>query len=436
MPTVLPTSGEYGSARANYVRDQLNRALDRWWAFGELPPLALLRDGLLLLEAGGSATESQRTLLLRAALAYGKGVQTALRHQSDPERVALVLVEALLDWSPPLSLRNINPILKGNKDVREALVVELERSLVLLTVETKRRAQVVYDELMQAPIPGRDVQQPLTATLITKTQRWLRQLILILLLLAITGFVFWQQRQSTPDDMVEIPMGNYLLLSAEGSLVGSTSMRLDAFFIDRFEVTNRAYRTCVEDGPCPWPVSSNSATHANYFSDPAFNEYPVINVTQPMAALYCSWQEKRLPSAGEWQVAASAAPATNQVFRFPWGQTFDPQRTNSESTHFGDTIAVGSFRPAGDSPTGAADMAGNVAEWTATLVPETQAGQAQAPEIEATDIEAAKLEAVVKGGAYASPAHELIVGAESHVEVGAARPELGFRCARSHLSGR
>ena len=97
---------------------------------------------------------------------------------------------------------------------------------------------------------------------------------------------------------------------------------------------------------------------------------------------------------------------------------------------------MGSFRPAGDSPTGAADMAGNVAEWTATLVPETQAGQAQAPEIEATAIEAAKLEAVVKGGAYASPAHELIVGAESHVEVGAARPELGFRCARSHLSGR
>jgi formylglycine-generating enzyme required for sulfatase activity len=435
-PTVLQTSGDFGNARGNYVRDQLNRALDRWWAFGELPPVALLRDGLLLLEAGGSATESQRTLLLRAALAYGRGIQTALRHQSDPDRVALVLVEALLDWSPPLSLRDVNPILKRDQDVRAAFVIELQRGLVLLTGEPKRRAQVVFDELMQVPIPSHGDQLPHTATLVTSTQRWLRQFILILLLLAFVGFVFWQQRQSTPDDMVEIPAGSYLLLSAEGLVVNSISIRLDAFFIDRFEVTNRAYRTCVEDGPCPWPVRSDSTTRANYFSDPAFNEYPVVNVTQQMAALYCSWQEKRLPSAGEWQVAASAAPATNQAFRFPWGQSFDPQRTNSESTHFGDTIVVGSFRPGGDSPTGAADMAGNVAEWTATLVPVAQAEQTQAPETEVTKIEAAMTQAVVKGGSYASPENALIVGAESYVKVGVATPELGFRCARSHLSGR
>src|SRR4029078_9124970 len=53
---------QFDVARGNFIRDQLDRALEHWWAKGDLPPLLLLRDALLMLEGGGSGTESQRTL--------------------------------------------------------------------------------------------------------------------------------------------------------------------------------------------------------------------------------------------------------------------------------------------------------------------------------------------------------------------------------------
>lgn len=428
----VPAGGHFGPARGNTIRDQLDRALDRWWALGEIPSVALLRDGLLWLQAGGSATESQRTLLLRSALAYGRGIQTALRHQVDVERVALVLSEALVEWQPPFLPEELDVLLGPREDVRAALVAELQQSRVLLTGEPRRRAQMALAVFAGAESGGLGRESYRFSAFESApppARRWLRKLLLVLLLIALLGFVFWQQRQSLPNGMVTVPDGSYFLPKAGEALADVESMHIGAFAIDRFEVTNRAYRTCVERGICSWPVRPGSATRAAYFTDPAFNDFPVVNVTQPMAARYCAWQDKRLPTAAEWQIAASLAPATNQLFRFPWGESFDPQRTNSSATEFGDTIVVGSFRPAGDSPTGAADMAGNVAEWTATVVSVGQSFGVETPQTEGN--KETTLEAVVKGGSFASEIESLTAGAEMYVEIETATPELGFRCAVS-----
>lgn len=409
-----------GAAKENYIRDQLDRSLDRWWALGELPPTPLLRDALLMLEAGGSVSESQRTLILRAALAYGRGVVTALRHQIDTERVALVLAEALVEWEVPLEAEGVAALVGGNAPVLAYLRGELERSRVLLTGEPRRRAhralEVLESEEVSAGIAAPLTSPPLPSvpTLPVGRQR-IRQILLLLLLLALVGFVLWQRRQQTPEGMIAMPAAAYALLGAEESSVPQ-SAQLDAFFIDRFEVTNREYRSCVAQGKCKWPLDRDGATRVDYFTNPAFDGYPVVYISQPMAAAYCVWQGKRLPTAGEWQAAASVSLATGQAFRFPWGATFEAQRTNSAAGLYDDTMPVGTFRPAGDSPSGAVDMAGNVAEWTATL----EAG---------SDV----TRAIVKGGSFASLDGELAVGAERTVEVGIGLAEVGFRCARSHL---
>ncbi len=88
------------ASRSAGVSRDLDAALERWWARGELLPQPLLRDGLLVLEAGQPLSESQHTLILRSALAYGRGMLTALAHQTDPERTAEVIKEALLDPRP------------------------------------------------------------------------------------------------------------------------------------------------------------------------------------------------------------------------------------------------------------------------------------------------------------------------------------------------
>jgi hypothetical protein len=85
-PMVAAFTGPQAAPRIDAVRRNLDLALDGWWRSGALPAPALLRDGLLLLEAGNPLDEAQRSLLLRAALAHRRGVLTALRYQTDPER--------------------------------------------------------------------------------------------------------------------------------------------------------------------------------------------------------------------------------------------------------------------------------------------------------------------------------------------------------------
>ena len=82
--------------RGEYIRQSLESAINLWWERHELPNADLLRDGLVYLEQGGQLSEGQRAILLRAALSYAKGVRTALRHQTNPERTAVLLNDSLL----------------------------------------------------------------------------------------------------------------------------------------------------------------------------------------------------------------------------------------------------------------------------------------------------------------------------------------------------
>lgn len=97
--------------------------------------------------------------------------------------------------------------------------------------------------------------------------------------------------------------------------------------------------------------------------------HPVVDVSWYEACEYCEWMSQmtgkfiRLPSEAEWEKAARG----DQDKRFyPWGDAFDPVRCNSRELGLNDTTPVGIF-PAGASPYGCLDMAGNVWEWTRSL---------------------------------------------------------------------
>ena len=148
---------------------------------------------------------------------------------------------------------------------------------------------------------------------------------------------------------------------------------LDAYWIDKTEVTTGMYQLCVEAGGCKEPGNKSSHAYDSYYGDPEFENYPMIRVDWNMARTYCEWADRRLPTEAEWEKAARG----ENDWTFPWGDDFDGSLLNycdasctldwansSFDDGYEDVAPVGSF-PSDESVYGVQDMAGNVLEWVA-----------------------------------------------------------------------
>ena len=136
---------------------------------------------------------------------------------------------------------------------------------------------------------------------------------------------------------------------------------LDAYWIDRTEVTNGMYGLCVAEGVCEAPIRPVYTTRDVYFGDPAYAAHPVLGVLWESARAYCEWAGRRLPTEAEWEKAARSWDGR----MFPWGnEEPDCTRANFYNGSFcvGWTSPVGSY-PAAPATLDLYDMAGNVWEW-------------------------------------------------------------------------
>jgi len=130
---------------------------------------------------------------------------------------------------------------------------------------------------------------------------------------------------------------------------------LDAFWVDQTEVTNAQVERCVQAGACEVREEMSG------YDPQGKPDYPVV-ATWSQAQAYCGRVGGRLPTEAEWEKAARGTDGR----RWPWGNA-RPDCTLSNSfgkdgSCAGAATAVGSY-PAGASPYGALDMAGNVEEW-------------------------------------------------------------------------
>jgi len=201
------------------------------------------------------------------------------------------------------------------------------------------------------------------------------------------------------------------------------SVTLDAFWIDRTEVTNSQYARCVADGTCSPPLSG-SLTHESYYGDSQFDEFPVIYVNWSDADTYCRWAGGRLPTEAEWEYAARG-PDGNV---YPWGSDPPDDTLLNYNWNVGDTTQVGSY-PRGASWVGAMSMAGNVQEWVADWYGEYPSGPQTSPKgPETGDYK------VVRGSSYDHDV-EWVRAALRFNNHPAARPQVtGFRCVVASTS--
>ena len=211
------------------------------------------------------------------------------------------------------------------------------------------------------------------------------------------------------------------------------TITLEAYFIDQFEVTNSNYAECVNTGTCKLPSDVENFKVNNYFLNPNYTDFPVVNVTWSDARMYCSWRGIRLPTEAEWEKAAHG----NTRRLYPWGDTFDGSKLNfcdincdRDYAHpnfddgYATTAPVGSYTKAG-SPYGAYDMAGNVWEWVADWYDIYPSGNQNASQY------FGQVFRVLRGGAwnysgfFASTVHRF------YRDPTDARPFIGFRCAKT-----
>lgn len=211
---------------------------------------------------------------------------------------------------------------------------------------------------------------------------WALALILVVLVLGACGKKEEAQPQTetaapavdapkiTPGEMVLIPAGEYIVGTNEPNPENKKEftnaypehkVKLPAFWIDKYEVTGKEYLEFSINTSYVAEGEAEGKTWRTFFSPERANN-PVTYITFKDAEAYCKGVGKRLLTEEEWE-AAARGPKGN---RYPWGNDWDPTKSNTLEAGFRSPVDVGKFE--GDvSPFGVRDMFGNVQEWTATI---------------------------------------------------------------------
>ena len=243
----------------------------------------------------------------------------------------------------------------------------------------------------------------------------------------------------TPGDMVLIPGGSFSMGCDQSRQLNTCvsdqlplhTLYISPFKIDRFEVTNAQYAECVNKGACQPPAFASSATRPDYYFNPTFANYPVVNVSWQDAQTYCTWAGKRLPTEAEWERSARGDGSWGL---YPWGnQTPDCSLANYYS-NLGycaqDTLAVGSMT-AGMNSFGIFDLSGNVTEWVADWYSPYYYRKSPENNPPGPDPSILNPRRVARGGSWEDKAYRIRLSMRLMYPESTTSTTIGFRCAAS-----
>jgi len=177
---------------------------------------------------------------------------------------------------------------------------------------------------------------------------------LLLLALLISSIL---QSQEIPVNMVMIPSGEFIMGKNSGNPTDwqpEHKVYIDAFCMDKYEVTNQQYYEFCKAANHPFPEFWGLS---RFKSGLEYPDHPVVGISYYDAEKYAKWAGKRLPTEAEWEYASRGGLIGKN---FPWGGQEDSSMVNY-GKKYGGILRVGTFRPNGY---GLFDVSGNVWEWT------------------------------------------------------------------------
>jgi formylglycine-generating enzyme required for sulfatase activity len=233
--------------------------------------------------------------------------------------------------------------------------------------------------------------------------------------------------QPVPEERISIPAGSFIQGTNAGGFdeQPERSIHLDAFSIDRYEVTNGQYQVFVSatNHRFPGPPSRYAKNMARMRG---MNQ-PVVYVSWDDADAYCRWKGKRLPTEAEWEKAMRGTDGR----LWPWGNVQDLNAANWARVDdgFDVTAPVGSLTR-DVSPFGLADGAGNVMEWVADWYAEDSYREP----VERNPMGPEHgLFKVLRGGAYTSTGSDIRITSRSKMVPDFRDETIGFRCVSSEV---
>ena len=248
-----------------------------------------------------------------------------------------------------------------------------------------------------------------------------------------------------PEGMVLIPAGSFEMGSAYWDTADRPwyPVHLDAFYMDKYEVTNAQFKAFVDANPQWQKGNIEDRFHDGdylylwYWDD---NDYPAGKADHPVtyvswyaAMAYAEWAGKRLPTEAEWEYAARGGLAGK---KYPWGDDEPTPADANYDENVGDTTPVGQHA---DNGYGLYDMAGNVWEWCLDAYdPDFYAsrnpiagGVTVQGLLDTFTTIPTDPSRVLRGGSWRLPAYGLIVEGGSLASPADTSSSTGFRCARA-----
>ena len=206
---------------------------------------------------------------------------------------------------------------------------------------------------------------------------------------------------------------------------------LDAFLIDKYQVTNRMYSLFLNE------MGNQAESGTKWYDDAAknarlkwsgnfwmvmrnYSEHPIVSISWYGAAAYCRWVGGRLPTEAEWEKAARGMD--DRIY--PWGnQPPSYELANYQGCQVS-TSPVGNF-PKGASSYGLLDMAGNVWEWVSDWYGHDYYAHGLLINPRGPDTGVTK---VMRGGSWFNIDRHLKVSYRSYSNPATRTANLGFRC--------
>jgi len=231
--------------------------------------------------------------------------------------------------------------------------------------------------------------------------------------------------EPVPDEMVLIPAGPFIRGTNQGGLDEhpQRTLVLDAFAIDRYEVTNFQYQQFVH--ATGHRKSGPPARYAKNMSKMQGVNQPVVYVSWEDAEAYCQWKGKRLPTEAEWEKAMRGSDGR----LWPWGSVEKPNGANWARVEDGHEVSasVGTIQT-DRSPYGVMDGAGNVMEWVGDWYAERYFEEAPEKNPQSPDHGVFR---VLRGGGYTTTGADIRITSRSKMVPDFRDETIGFRCAGS-----